>query len=190
MALSGMRRRIALVIVACAWIAPAARAQALAPDASGEEIFRAACATCHGADGTGSPRSVVGFALPLPNGHEFPDFTDCATNTVEPLYHRALGDLMAKQPDMKAAVAFYLVYVAGVLWFAVRPALADGDWKTALLNGALFGFFAYATYDLTNLATLKSWSLKVSLIDMAWGAALSAAAASAGALAASLLGRA
>ena len=85
MPLSGLRRRVALVIVACAWMAPAARAQALAPDASGEEIFRAACATCHAADGKGSPRSVVGFALPLPNGHEFPDFTDCATNTVEPL---------------------------------------------------------------------------------------------------------
>jgi hypothetical protein len=85
MSFSGLLRRITLVIVAFAWIAPAARAQALATDASGEEIFRAACATCHGADGKGSPRSVVGFALPLPNGHEFPDFTDCATNTVEPM---------------------------------------------------------------------------------------------------------
>ena len=54
-------------------------------DASGEEIYRQACATCHGIDGTGAPQSVVGFELPLPNGHDFPDFTDCATNTVEPL---------------------------------------------------------------------------------------------------------
>jgi uncharacterized membrane protein len=112
------------------------------------------------------------------------------SNTVEPIYHRALGDVMAPEPNMKAAVAFYLLYGAGMLWFAVRPALIDGDWKTALLNGALFGFFAYATYDLTNLATLKVWSLKVSLIDMAWGAVLTAASASAGALGGGLLNRA
>ena len=105
------------------------------------------------------------------------------SNTVEPIYHRALGDIMRPDPNMKAAVAFYLLYGVGVLWFAVRPALADGDWKTALLNGALFGFFAYATYDLTNLATLKVWSLKVSLIDMAWGAVLTSICASTGALA-------
>src|SRR5262245_13651218 len=54
-------------------------------DASGEEIYRQACAACHNVDGAGQPQSVVGFELPLPNGHELPDFTDCATNTVEPL---------------------------------------------------------------------------------------------------------
>jgi mono/diheme cytochrome c family protein len=59
-------------------------AWALPAEATGDEIFRAACATCHGADGKGAPSSVVGFDLPLPNGHEFPDFTDCPTNTVEP----------------------------------------------------------------------------------------------------------
>ena len=85
MSFPGVRCALTLAIVACAWIAPAARAETLAANASGEEIFRAACATCHAPDGKGSPRSVVGFALPLPNGHEFPDFTDCATNTVEPL---------------------------------------------------------------------------------------------------------
>jgi len=111
------------------------------------------------------------------------------SNTSGPLYQRALGPVMAQTPNMKAALAFYLVYIAGVLWFAVRPALLDGDWKTALLNGALLGFFCYATYDLTNLATLKVWSLKVSLIDMAWGTALTGAAATAGALAGRLLDR-
>ncbi|RYZ75642.1 MAG: DUF2177 family protein, partial [Proteobacteria bacterium] len=70
-----------------------------------------------------------------------------------------------------------------IVWFAVRPALESGDWKTAALNGALFGFFAYATYDLTNLATLKVWSLKISLIDMAWGSFITAATASASAAA-------
>lgn len=63
---------------------------ALPANASGEQIFVAACATCHGMDGRGSPSALVGFDLPLPNGHDFPDFTDCATNTVEPL-----GDWMA-----------------------------------------------------------------------------------------------
>lgn len=64
---------------------PTSLDNALPPNATGEQIFHATCATCHAADGTGSPQSVVGFALPLPNGHDFPDFTDCATNTVEPL---------------------------------------------------------------------------------------------------------
>jgi uncharacterized membrane protein len=91
---------------------------------------------------------------------------------------------MAQTPNMTAAVAFYLIYILGILFFAVRPALAAGDWRTAALNGALCGFFAYATYNLTNLATLKVWSLKVSLIDMAWGTLLTGVAASAGALAA------
>jgi hypothetical protein len=67
------------------WVRVACAAPPMAADASGEEIFRAACAACHAPDGKGAPRSVVGFELPLPNGHEFPDFTDCATNTVEPL---------------------------------------------------------------------------------------------------------
>ena len=67
--------------------------------------------------------------------------------------------------------------------FAVRPALASGDLKNAFVMGALFGFFAYATYDLTNLATLKVWSLKVSLLDMAWGTLLTGLTASAGAVA-------
>jgi mono/diheme cytochrome c family protein len=64
---------------------PTVLANGLPARATGEEIFRFACATCHGADGTGAPESVVGFALPLPNGHDFPDFTDCPTNTVEPM---------------------------------------------------------------------------------------------------------
>ena len=106
------------------------------------------------------------------------------SHTVAPLYHRHLGAVMADHPDMRAAVAFYVVYIFGILFFAVRPALASGDWRSALLGGALFGFFAYATYDLTNLATLKVWSLLVSLIDMAWGTVLTGTAASAAALAA------
>jgi uncharacterized membrane protein len=111
------------------------------------------------------------------------------SNTVGPLYHKALGPIMADSPNMPAAVAFYLIYIVGILIFAVRPALASGDWRMAALFGALFGFFAYATYDMTNLATLKVWSLKISLIDMAWGAFLTGTTASAAAFAAIRLTR-
>ena len=100
--------------------------------------------------------------------------------TVDSVYRPGVGAVLAEKPHMPAAIAFYLVYLAGVVIFAVRPALADGNWRTALLLGGLFGFFAYATYDLTNLATLKVWSLKVSLLDMAWGAALTGLSATAG----------
>ena len=75
--------------------------------------------------------------------------------TAGPVYHRALGAVMADTPDWMAAVTFYLLYGVGVVIFAVRPGLVASDWRIALLWGALFGFFAYATYDLTNLATLK-----------------------------------
>jgi uncharacterized membrane protein len=95
-----------------------------------------------------------------------------------------IGSVLAEKPNMTAAVSFYLIYLVGVTVFALRPALASGDWRTGLVYGALFGFFAYATYDLTNMATLKVWSLKITLIDMAWGTVLTGAAASAGALAA------
>lgn len=105
------------------------------------------------------------------------------TNT-RPLYRKALGPVLADNPDMRAAVVFYVLYLIGVMIFAVRPALASGDWKMATLFGALFGFFAYATYDLTNLATLKAYTLQVSLMDMAWGVCITAATASMGALAA------
>lgn len=103
--------------------------------------------------------------------------------SMTPVYQRAFGAMLAEKPNMRAAIAFYLVYLAGVVIFAIRPALAAGDWKAAVTRGALFGLFAYATYDLTNLATLKVWSLKMSLLDMGWGTLLTAVTASAGAAA-------
>jgi uncharacterized membrane protein len=106
------------------------------------------------------------------------------TTMMGPLYQRVLGPILAAEPDMKAAIAFYLVYLTGIMWFAVRPALTSGDWTVALMNGALFGFFAYATYDLTNMATLKTWSLQLTLTDIAWGTVLTATTASTAALAA------
>jgi uncharacterized membrane protein len=106
------------------------------------------------------------------------------TNTSNSLYHRDLGPLLAENPNMTVAVIFYFLYILGVLIFAVRPGLAATDWKTAALFGALFGFFTYATYDLTNFATMKVWTLRVTLLDIAWGTILTGATASAGALAA------
>jgi uncharacterized membrane protein len=98
-----------------------------------------------------------------------------------PVYQRALGTILAEKINYPAAAAFYLMYALGVVIFAIKPALESGDWRTALLRGVLFGFFAYATYDLTNLATLKIWSLRVSLIDVAWGVFVTGAVSSASA---------
>ena len=106
------------------------------------------------------------------------------TNTSAILYRRDLGPLLAEDPRMGVAVIFYLAYALGIVIFAIRPALAAADWRVAALYGALFGFFAYATYDLTNFATMKVWSSRVTVLDIGWGAILTAAAASAGAIAA------
>lgn len=98
----------------------------------------------------------------------------------KPLYQQEIGPLLLEKFNVAAAVGFYLVFVAGVVIFAVAPALQSGSWKSALLYGALFGFFAYATYDMTNLATLKGWSPTVTFVDIVWGTFLTGTAAVAG----------
>jgi len=95
-----------------------------------------------------------------------------------PLYRRDLGPILSDKVNMTAALIFYLAYVAGLVFLAVRPALADGDWRTALIQGAVLGCLAYATYDLTNMATLNVWSWRVTVLDIAWGTVLTAIAAS------------
>jgi uncharacterized membrane protein len=95
-------------------------------------------------------------------------------------YRSQIGHLFAEQVNYPAAIAFYLIYVLGLVIFAVQPAVAAGGISKGFMLGALFGAFCYATYDLTNLATLKNWSLQLSLVDMAWGAFLSGTAAAAG----------
>lgn len=100
-------------------------------------------------------------------------------------YREQIGSLMLASPNFAAAGVFYLFYVVGVVYFAVMPAVSAGSLATALINGALLGLLAYGTYDMTNLATLKGWSLQMSLVDMAWGAFLTATAAAAGYLAVS-----
>ncbi len=103
-------------------------------------------------------------------------------------YRAELGDLLAPEVRLWAAVLFYLVYAAGIVVFAVLPAIRAESLVTALVMGALFGFFAYATYDLTNLATLRDWPLRMSVVDMAWGTVLTAGGAVAGSMAARLAG--
>ena len=87
-------------------------------------------------------------------------------------YKSQIGQLLLEKPNMIAAVVFYVVYIIGVVVFVVNPSLEKGSWVQALGYGALFGLVAYATYDLTNLATLKSWSLKLVAVDLAWGMVL------------------
>lgn len=89
-------------------------------------------------------------------------------------YKSELGDLLLDRPAWGAALAFYLLYPVGVVVFALSPALREGSWLTALGYGALFGLVAYATYDLSNLATIRGFSTAVTLLDMAWGAILTA----------------
>ena len=146
----GGPRRLAAVVFCISWLLgsaflhaqnadtrPTSLAAAMPENATGEQIFRQSCATCHAIDGSGAPQSVVGFALPLPNGHGFPDFTDCPTNTVEPLGDwiavasrggpvRALDRRMpafgdALSPDQIERVVKYL-------WsFCADPAWPRGD---------------------------------------------------------------
>ncbi len=85
------------------------------------------------------------------------------------LYKQNLGHLMAEKTNFIAAGAFYLLYVAALLVFVINPAIASGSVWQALYRGAFLGLVMYATYDLTNLATLRDWPLKITLIDLAWG---------------------
>jgi uncharacterized membrane protein len=95
-------------------------------------------------------------------------------------YQDQIGHLLASPFNIPAAVAFYLIFIVGIIIFAVMPGLQAGDWKTSLMWGALFGFFTYATYDLTNLATLRDWPLTVVVVDVVWGTFLCASVATAG----------
>lgn len=96
------------------------------------------------------------------------------------LYRPKIGHLLADRPNLVAAVAFYLLYGAGVAALVLRPAVASGSVGSALLWGAVFGLVAYGTYDLTNHATLRDWSPTVTVIDMAWGTVLTACTSAAG----------
>ncbi|MHB9002560.1 MAG: DUF2177 family protein [Coriobacteriia bacterium] len=122
--------------------------------------------------------TVVFFAL---------DFVWLSTATSR-IYRPYLGDLLSETPKMGVAAAFYLFYVVGILALAVLPGLREGAMVGALWRGALFGLLAYATYDLTSLATIRDWPWQVSIIDMIWGTSLNSAVAVAGYYAGKWLG--
>lgn len=92
-------------------------------------------------------------------------------------YQSNLGHLLGPV-QWPAAVAFYLIFLLGLVYFALMPAVASNTFSKALILGALYGFFTYATYDLTNLATLRDWPLPLTIVDIAWGTALGALVAS------------
>lgn len=96
------------------------------------------------------------------------------------LYNKYLGSFLAEQVNWTAAIIFYLLFIVGIFVFAIMPAVEKDSWMKAVLLGALFGFFTYATYDLTNLATLKDWPIKIVLIDIVWGAVLTASVSTSG----------
>jgi uncharacterized membrane protein len=89
-------------------------------------------------------------------------------------YGKYLGYIMKSSPNWQAAVAFYLLFIVGLVVFVVSPAVDRQQWQYALGMGALFGLITYATYDLTNLATVKDWPIIVTAVDMVWGTVLAA----------------
>lgn len=98
--------------------------------------------------------------------------------TSNTLYKKELGSLIREKPDFVAAIIFYVIYVAGVSLFTITPVLdRSGSWLDVLLLAGMFGLVAYATYDLTNQATLKGWSKKIVVIDLVWGMAATAVSA-------------
>lgn len=94
-------------------------------------------------------------------------------------YRGQIGALMKSDVNWTAAIIFYMIFIAGLVVFVIAPAVEKGSWTHALLFGALFGLVCYATYDLTNLALAKDWPLLVTLVDLAWGAILSASVSTA-----------
>src|ERR1700709_1933948 len=89
--------------------------------------------------------------------------------SVSKIYRPGLGALMADKPLIPAAVAFYLLYIAGLTYLIVLPALATDQFGSAVSRGAVFGLVAYGTSDLTNLAIVRGWPLSIALIDLVWG---------------------
>ncbi len=96
------------------------------------------------------------------------------------LYNKYLSGLLAEQVNWTAAIVFYILFIIGIFIFAILPAVEKNDWVKAVILGGLFGFFTYATYDLTNLATLKNWPLTIVFIDIIWGVVLTTSVSTSG----------
>lgn len=99
------------------------------------------------------------------------------TTIAKSFYAKHLGYLMTKTPNLTAAGIFYLIYIFGLIVLVISPALQKNSLMSAILMGALFGLCGYATYDLTNMATIKDWPLIVTIVDLIWGTFLSGAVA-------------
>lgn len=102
------------------------------------------------------------------------------TVAAQRLYRPLMGEMLVESFRLAPAMLFYFIYIAGIVVFAIVPALASDRWTTATSYGAFLGLFAYATYDLTNQATLKNWPVMVTIADLCWGTFLTAVAATAG----------
>jgi uncharacterized membrane protein len=89
-------------------------------------------------------------------------------------YARQIGYLLAKNPNLFAAFIFYLIFIAGLIVFVIAPAIDKKMWTYPVLAGAFFGLVTYATYDLTNLASVKHWPIIVTIVDLIWGMVISA----------------
>lgn len=104
------------------------------------------------------------------------------------LYKPTLGDILLPKFLPGPAIAFYLIFVVGVVIFAITPAIKSGEWTSALLYGALFGFFSYGVYDFTNMATLRNWTATITAADVVWGTVLTGTSATIGYLVSKLVG--
>ena len=89
------------------------------------------------------------------------------------IYSKYLGYLMAPNVNWLAALVFYVIFIIGVLYFVIAPSLVDRDFTQLVIRAMLFGFITYATYDLTNLATVRDWPITITIIDLIWGTSLS-----------------
>ena len=96
------------------------------------------------------------------------------------IYRKYLGAYLSDNVNWTAAIVFYLLFIVGIFYFSILPSVEKNDFSKAVISGALFGLFTYATYDLTNLATLKNWPLNIVFIDIIWGMVLTALVSSAG----------
>jgi uncharacterized membrane protein len=99
---------------------------------------------------------------------------------IGPVFENDVPQLLAESPRLGVAAGFYAIYCIGIVWFAVRPALAGGGIGSAVLNGAILGLMAYGCYEATNMATLKGWTWRMLIFDIAWGTLLTATAAAIG----------
>ncbi|MFA6377908.1 MAG: DUF2177 family protein [Acholeplasmataceae bacterium] len=94
------------------------------------------------------------------------------------LYQNQIGTLLKTNTNWTAAIIFYLLFIGGLVFFAIQPSITSATLWKAMLYGALFGFMTYATYDLTNLATLEGWPIQITIIDLIWGSFLGASVSS------------